>query len=114
MADVKVRDEGGAKSKGLATKLHDALLAVVDGATCANEDECPCCEERTAPANAVFSDGVPDEALARMDWAAGLTDEQVEYLKKGLVLLQHAAEMFCTGAEERAITRLADELEALP
>lgn len=57
---------------------------------------------------------VSDEALARMDWAAGLTDVDLEHLKKGLVLLQHAAEAFRARVAESEITRLADELEALP
>lgn len=58
--------------------------------------------------------GITEEDVRRMDWAVGLTDEDIEHLKKGLVLLQRAAGAFRKDAEERAIVRLADELEALP
>lgn len=83
-------------SKGLATRMRAALEAVKE-----------------------LPDGTPrphvtDEALARMDWVASLTDTDIEHIKNGLVLLGRSAEFFHRHIEERAITRLADALEALP
>lgn len=84
-------------TKGLATQMAEALEALED-----------------LPEGVAWPESPSAEVLAHMDWAAGLTDDQMRVLRLAVELVNMTETVHKHERDRRAFYWLRQGLEALP